>query len=114
MRSPSEILRPMRRSLNSTHGLMPALRPRVPSNDCNVGVPPAAKTAKHGSWKKPVGENREGTAGPQPTLGAFPDTIFGRPVSGENWKLSGLPVRILNGLPEATSMMGASVQLLRR
>ncbi len=33
---------------------------------------------------------------------------------GENWKLSGLPVMMLNGRPEATSRIGAKVQLLKK
>jgi len=36
----------------------------------------------------------------------------GQELLGENWKLSGLPVMMLKGRPEATSMMGAKVQLL--
>src|SRR5579864_5347035 len=104
----------MRRSLKTTQGFTPPLRPKVPSSDCRVGVPPAANCAKQGSWKKPVGENLDGTAGPQPRSGAPADTMLGRPVSGENWKLSGLPVRMLNGLPEAISMIGATVQSLNK
>ena len=45
---------------------------------------------------------------------AFPGTTFGRLVLGENWKLSGLPVMMLNGRPEAISRIGAKVQLLKK
>src|SRR5579864_60882 len=114
-RSPKEIFRPIRRSLNTTQGFTPAFRPKLPSSARSVGVPPAAKSPKHGSWKKPVGENLDATAGSPQALGGVPAaTTFGRPVSGENWKLSGLPVRMLNGRPDATSIIGAIVQSLKR
>src|SRR4051794_2022345 len=111
-RSPKKNRRDTRRSLNTVQGLTPALRARLPSNACSVGVPPKANDAKQGSWKNPVGEKVEVTVGPH-GFGAVPGfTTFGLPVLGENWKLSGLPVMMLKGRPEATSMIGAKVQLL--
>src|SRR5438477_7386047 len=114
MRSPKLMRRATRRSLKTVQGLRPPLRGKLPSRASKVGVPPAANTAKQGSWKKPVGENFEGTGAPHPTFGAPAGTTFGRPVLGENWKLSGLPVMMLNGRPEATSIIGAIVQSLKK
>src|ERR1043166_6586615 len=102
----------MRRSLKTVHGLVPALRPKFPSSAAREGIPPAAKTAKQGSPKEPLGEKRDGTEEPQ-GVPAPAETTFGRPVLGENWKLSGLPVMMLNGLPEETSTNGATVPLLK-
>src|SRR5437660_1269992 len=109
-----ESSRQSRRSLKTVQGLRPPLRGKLPARASKVGVPPAANTAKQGSWKKPVGENFEGTGAPHPTFGAPAGTTFGRPVLGENWKLSGLPVMMLNGRPEANSISGATVQLLSK
>src|SRR5437763_1628491 len=114
IRSPRLIRFATRKSLNTVHGFTPALRARLPSSACNVAVEPgAAKIAKQGSWKNPVGENFEATVGPHGLSGVPEGTTLGRPVLGENWKLSGLPVRMLNGRPEAISTIGATVQLLK-
>jgi len=61
-----------------------------------------------------VGEKLDATVGPQGVAAVPAGTTLGRLVLGENWKLSGLPVMILNGRPEATSRMGAKVQLLKK
>src|SRR5215813_686973 len=102
----------MRRSLNTVHGFRPAFRERLPSSASKVGVAPAMKGARQTSCRNPVGENREGTGAAQPLL-IFAGTTLGRLVLGENWKLSALPVRMLNGRPEATARIGANVQLLK-
>src|SRR5580658_2714174 len=94
-----------RMSLKATHGVNPALRPRFPSKESKV----PSKAARQGSWNIPVGENLEATVGPQRGLAI----VFGRPVSADNCKLSSTPVTMLNGLPEANSTRGASVQLLK-
>src|SRR5207247_2602616 len=114
MRSPKLMRRATRRSLKTVQGLRPPLRGKLPSRASKLGDPPAAKTAKHGSWKDPVGENLDAMVGPQGVAGAPAGTTFGRPVLGENWKLSGLPVMMLNGRPEANSISGATVQLLNK
>src|SRR5579862_448665 len=109
--------RAMRRSLKTVQGIKPALRPRLPSSSNNafgaascVGV----MSAKHTSWKNPVGEYLEATVGyPHAFVGVPEGTMSGRGPLESNWKLSLAPVRMLNGLPEATSIMGATVQLLK-
>src|SRR5260370_32742346 len=53
MRSPKRIFFATRRSSNTVHGVVPALRPRFPSRERSVPL----KSAIHGSWKTPVGEN---------------------------------------------------------
>src|SRR5579864_7805847 len=112
-----------RRSLKTVHGCRPALRPKLPS----IASPPLGEamgaesnlartsaSAKHGSWRKPVGETLEGyVANPQALVGVPEATAFGRPPLVTNWKLSKEPVVRLNGRPEATSIMGARVQSLR-
>src|SRR5581483_11899369 len=108
--------RAIRRSLNTVYGFNPALRPRLPSSAGEfsaMGADEAATVWKQGSWKNPLGENCEATVVlPQSEVGVPPGTMIGRPVSGENWKLSALPVMMLNGRPEEISMMGAMVQSL--
>ena len=39
--------------------------------------------------------------------------MFGRAVKDDNCRLSWLPVMMLNGRPEANSIRGANVQLLK-
>src|SRR5580692_2019558 len=94
-----------RMSLKATHGESPALRPRLPSRESKV----PSKAARQGSWKIPVGENLEATVGPQLGLAM----VLGRPVNADNCRLSSTPVTMLKGLPEANSIRGASVQLLK-
>src|SRR5229473_2466176 len=98
-----------RRSLKTVHGVTPALRPRLPSREASVPL----KSRMQGSWKTPVGENFDWT-------GLFPidvhagfSKVLGRPVRDDNWRLSPLPVRMLNGRPEPNSIRGATVQLLK-
>src|SRR5713101_2798344 len=98
-----------RRSLKTVHGVTPALRPRLPSREASVPL----KLRMQGSWKIPVGENFE-------VVGLFPiavhagfSKVLGRPVSEDNWRLSPLPARMLNGRPELNSIRGATVQLLK-
>ena len=50
----------------------------------------------HGSWNTPVGENFDFTSVPQ----AGSAIVLGRPSSDDSWKLSPLPVMMLNGRPE--------------
>src|SRR5208283_3410815 len=96
------------------HGVMPALRPRLPSSEARPERPIwPFHSAMHGSWRTPVGEYCDCT-------GVFPSAVqvaftkvLGRPVRGENWRLSALPVRTLNGRPAPTSICGANVQLLK-
>ena len=52
----------------------------------------------HGSWKTPVGEYLEATFRSAPWAGSR--HALGRPVSEDNWRLSPLPVMMLNGRPE--------------
>src|SRR5580658_838053 len=92
-------------SLKATHGVNPALRPRLPSKESKV----PSKAARHGSWNIPVGENLEVTVGPQRGLAI----VFGLPVRADSCRLSSTPVTMLKGLPEANSIKGASVQLLK-
>src|ERR1700731_2364965 len=101
--------RATRRSLNTVQGCTPALRERPPSSDSSVVFEVAVK---QGSWNRPVGENLDATSGPQPGFPP-PVTTFGRAAVGANWKFVLSPVMIRNGRPEATSMMGATVQLLK-
>src|SRR6266567_3157482 len=96
-----------RRSPNTVHGVIPALRPRFPSSE--ISVP--SKLAIQGSWKTPVVENFDETLVPQIGLGL--ENVFGRVVSEDSCRLSGLPVMMLKGRPEPNSIRGANVQLLR-
>src|SRR5579859_2920319 len=99
-----------RMSSNTVHGVMPALRPRLPSSCSSVGtVCVATKPLMQGSCSTPVGEYFDLYTGPQAGL----TTVLGRPVSDESWKLSPLPVMMLNGRPEAISSSGANVQSLK-
>src|SRR4029077_11747250 len=98
-----------RRSLKTVHGVTPALRPKLPSRERSVPL----KLRMQGAWKVPVGENFDWT-------GLFPiavhagfSKVLGRPVSEDNWRLSPLPVMMLNGRPEPNSIKGATVQLLK-
>src|ERR1700686_2609871 len=104
MRSPKLIFRATRTSLNTVHGVTPELRPRLPSSESSVPL----KSAMHGSWKTPVGENLELT--PEPQSGFT--NVFGRPVSEDNCRLSPLLVMMLNGRPELNWISGAKIQLL--
>src|SRR6266404_6508232 len=98
-----------RRSLKTVHGVTPALRPRLPSRDASVPL----KSRMQGSWKIPVGEYFDLTGWfPIEVQAAF-SKVLGRPVSEDNWRLSPLPVRMLNGRPEPNSIRGANVQLLK-
>src|SRR5258708_17323349 len=100
----------MRRSLNTVHGVRPALRPRLPSSDSSVPL----KAAPQGSWNCPVGENFDDTGTfPEAVHAAF-TVVFGLPVSDESCRLSPLPVMMLNGRPELNSISGADVQSLRK
>src|SRR5260370_41625512 len=99
-----------RRSLKTVHGVTPALRPKLPSREASVPL----KLRMQGSWKIPVGENFE-------VVGLFPiavhaglSKVLGRPVREDNWRLSPLPVRLLNDRPELYSIRGADVQFLKR
>src|SRR3954471_13240309 len=93
------------RSLNTVQGVVPALRPRLPSRERSV----PSKFAMQGSWKTPVGEYFEFTPGPQAGL----TNVFGREVRDDNCRLSPLPVRMLNGRPDPNSISGAKVQSLK-
>src|SRR5579862_1296784 len=99
-----------RKSLNSVQGCTPALRARSPSSESNVVFEVAVKQA---SWNNPVGEYLEGTSGPHPFPAEAPVTTFGRAEVGANWKFVLSPVMIRNGRPDAMSIMGATVQLLK-
>src|SRR5207244_11091329 len=82
--------------------LVPALRPRLPSK-----VP----SRKHAGCKNPVGEKRDATATSPQEFGPVPDaTIKGRSVGVLKSKLRSSPVMMLNGRPDAASMIGATVQ----
>src|SRR5271156_2399511 len=98
-----------RTSLKTTHGAMPALRPRFPSSDARVPL----KLKTQGSWKPPVAEYFELTGRFPIAVHAGFTKVLGRPVREDNWRLSPLPVMMLNGRPELNSIRGASVQLLR-
>src|ERR1700724_1912781 len=99
-----------RRSLKTVHGVTPALRPRLPSREASVPLKPKMQ----GSWKNPVGEYFEATGLNPHRLSGVPEgTTLGRPVREDNWRLSPLPVRMLNGRPEPNSIRGATVQLLK-
>src|ERR1700722_8881842 len=98
-----------RRSLNKVQGETPALRERFPSSDKSVPL----KSAGQGSWKTPVGEYLELTAGKPSAVHPGLTKVFGRPVSDESCKLSPSLVMMLKGRPLATSMMGAKVQSLK-
>src|ERR1700730_11747865 len=99
-----------RRSLKTVHGVIPALRPRLPSRETSVPL----KFRMQGSWKNPVREYFEATALlPQPSIGVPEGTTLGRPVREDNWRLSPLPVMMLNGRPEPNSIRRANVQLLK-
>src|SRR5438270_9633739 len=88
-RSVKLMRRETRRSLKTVQGFTAPLRGKLPSRASSPGTPVATNEAKHGSWKKPVGENLEATASPpQADTGVPAGTMFGRPVLGENWKLS--------------------------
>src|SRR5271154_3818441 len=101
--------RARRTSLNTVQGCTPALRARSPSSESRVVFEVGVK---QGSWNNPVGEYLDATTGPQAGLPA-PVTTFGRAELGANWKFVLSPVMIRNGRPDATSTMGANVQLLK-
>src|SRR5215470_18517291 len=94
-----------RKSLKTVQGATPVLRPRLPSNESRV----PSKLKRHGSWKTPVGENREDTDSPHAGL----TNVFGRTVKDESCRLLPFPVMMLKGRPEANSTSGAKVQSLR-
>src|SRR5579863_5891524 len=104
-----------RRSSKTVQGWIPALRPRLPSSCCRVGVVPVGLEALgrnpkiQGSCSCPVGEYLDLKDVPQ----AGSTVVFGRPVRDDSCRLSPLPVMMLKGRPEETSMMGAKVQSLR-
>src|SRR5579864_1782413 len=102
--------RATRRSLNTVQGSRAALRARLPSSESNVILEVAVK---QGSCNSPVGENLEGTRGPQPFPAAEAVTTFGRAAVGANWKFVLSPVMSREGRPDAASTIGASVQLLK-
>src|SRR2546423_13825328 len=104
IRSPKLIVRAIRTSLKTVHGVTPELRPRLPSRERSVPL----KLARQGSWKTPLGENFDDTGVVQ--LGFT--NVFGLPVNEDSCRLSPLPVRMLNGRPELKSISGAKVQSL--
>ena len=77
-------------------------------------MPGDRKLGVAGFLEKSGGRNFEATVGPHGVAGVPAGTTLGRLVLGENWKLSGLPVMMLKGRPEATSRIGAKVQLLKK
>src|ERR1700676_2659016 len=94
----------IRISSNTVQGVIPALRPRLPSSCRRVGVVRVAtKPLMQGSCNKPVGEYLDLKTAPQ----AGSTVVLGRPVKDESWRLSPLPVMMLNGRPEAISSSGA-------
>src|ERR1035437_10451449 len=104
-RSPKNNFLETRMSLKTVHGVMPALRPRLPSRDASVPL----KSARQGSCKTPVGEYLLLKEVPQAGLAV----VLGRLVREDNWRLSPPAVMMLNGRPEPNSMRGAKVQLLK-
>src|ERR1700690_4194547 len=114
MRSPSGMRFATRRSSNTVHGVVPALRPRLPSSCCSVGVVPLRTNGTmHGSCKTPVGEYLELTGRLPLAVQTGSTTVLGRPVSDDNCRLSPLLVMMLKGRPDANSMRGANVQSLK-
>src|SRR6266496_361420 len=110
-RSPIGMRFETRRSLNTVHGVTPALRPRLPSSCRRVGGTPLSKnSATHGACRTLVGENFDFAMAPQAGL----VVVFGLPVNDDSWRLSPLPVMMLNGRPELNSISGAKVQSLRK
>src|SRR5258708_26569434 len=104
IRSPRGIFLLMRMSLKTVQGVIPALRPRLPSSESSVPL----KFAPQGSWRIPVGEYFELTLAPQAGFA----NVFGREVNDDSCKLSPVPVMILKGRPELNSINGANVQSL--
>src|SRR6266403_5765653 len=98
-----------RRLLKTVHGVIPALRLRLPSSDTSV----PSKPKRQGSWKIPVGENLDWTTAFPKAVHAGFSKVLGRPVSEDNCRLSPLPVMMLKGRPEPNSIRGANVQLLK-
>src|SRR5262249_38779767 len=107
-RSPNGMLRLMRISLNTVQGVIPALRPRLPSRETRLPL----KSAMQGSWKTPVGEYFEFTGKFPSAVHAGLANVFGREVNDDNCRLSWLPVMMLNGRPAPNSIKGANVQSL--
>src|SRR5579864_4816824 len=113
-RSPKKMRLETRMSSKTVHGVTPALRPRLPSSCSRVGVVPVGLVALgrkpriQGSWNCPLGEYFELYVVPH----AGSTNVFGRPVSEESCRLSPLPVMMLNGRPDETSITGANVQSL--
>src|SRR5579871_1468023 len=101
--------RATRRSSNTVHGCTPELRPRFPSRESSVPL----KFSMQGSWNTPVGDAFEVTGVFPSAVHAGLTNVFGRPVSDESCRLSPLAVMMLYGRPDATSIRGANVQLLR-
>src|SRR5208282_3896442 len=98
-------------SLKTVHGATPALRPRLPSSEARPEGPIwPLKLKMHGSWKTPVGEYFELTGVFPRAVHAGFTNVLGRPVSEDNCRLSSLPVMMLNGRPELSSIRGARVQ----
>src|SRR5271163_1797602 len=96
-------------SLKTVHGETAALRPRLPSSEARVPL----KLRMQGSWKTPVGEYFELTGLFPRAVHAGFTKVLGRPVSEDNCRLSPLPVMMLKGRPELSSIRGARVQLLK-
>src|SRR5579864_1701716 len=97
-------------SSKTVQGSMPALRPRLPSSWRRVGVVKVAtKPLMQGSCSEPEGEYLDLYDAPHAGL----TVVLGRPVRDDNWRLSPLPVMMLNGRPEAMSSSGAIVQSLK-
>src|SRR5437773_5980909 len=89
-------------SVKTFIGLVPALRPRLPFR-----VP----SRKQAGCKNPVGEKREAAATSPQEFGPVPAaTTNGRSVGVLKSKLRSSPVMILNGRPDAASMIGDTVQ----
>src|SRR5260370_20840171 len=91
-RSPKNTFLATRISLKTVHGVMPALRPRVPSSETSVPL----KLKMQGSCKTPVGEYLLLKEVPQAGLAV----VLGRLVREDNWRLSPPAVMMLNGRPE--------------
>jgi hypothetical protein len=61
----------------------------------------------------PVGENFDATGVKPAAVQMGLTVVLGRPVREDSCRLSSLPVMTLNGRPEAISISGATVQLLK-
>src|SRR6476620_6904182 len=89
-------------SVKTFMGFVPAFRPKFP---------PKVPFRKQAGCKNPVGEKREAAATSPQALAPVPDgTTKGRSVGVLKSKFRSSPVMILNGRPDAASMIGATVQ----